>query len=627
WLPHSALVPLLGFPVERLRSPRSTLHSRLLALPRPGVAPGAVEQQVADILSRLGEAAPERAAEYARIMPTMTMGFHAPPTGRERAESMLIMMGWAAALLLVIACANVANLLLFQNLARRGALATMRAIGASGGRIARQDLIRSLLLAALGVGAGAGVGWGVARLFRGQLLSGMPEFEGLRLDDPGLLLWVGGAVLATTVLFGVAPAVLAGRFDLSVALASSRTRETGRLGPLRTALSAGQIALTLSLLVGGLLMVRTLMNFARVDTGVDVEGIVAATFDLPSGLEPAEQHALERRVLEVVSGEPGVQRAALDIFGPHGSQHVGRVGLPSAAGDASLPRVYLWQASPGWFELFGLEAVSGRTFEDADWRIPSTGAAVLTASLAERLFGSTQAVGRSIWVQGATPAERHVVGVVRDYTSLLSVVAESVEDALRPSGPTDAVFLPHGDVQLRQVTVFAKTTPSAPDVPERVQQAIESVVADGPSPEPYLLSDRVERIHREERLLGRLLLVLAGLGALMSGVGLFGAVYYTVSSRKQELGIRVALGADAARILRLVARSAAVIVGVGLAAGLLVAYPISMALQARLFGLEPLDVTSYALAAGALGLVALLACLAPAREALGTDPAAVLRQE
>jgi putative ABC transport system permease protein len=169
--------------------------------------------------------------------------------------------------------------------------------------------------------------------------------------------------------------------------------------------------------------------------------------------------------------------------------------------------------------------------------------------------------------------------------------------------------------------------PSSTNVPATVQSAIESEVADVPSPEPYLLEERVDRIHREERLLGRLLLTLAAFGALMSGVGLFAAIYFMVASRKRELGIRVALGADAIHILKLVTRSAAAIVLGGVAAGLLVAYPLSKALRSRLYGIEHLDPVSYGAAALALVLVTLLACLAPAREALRADPVAVLREE
>jgi putative ABC transport system permease protein len=455
---------------------------------------------------------------------------------------------------------------------------------------------------------------------------GLPDFAGLD-PDPNLMLLIVGALVATTILFGVVPALFAGRFDLGDALRASRMRETGRLASLRVALSGGQIALTLGLLIGGLLMFRTIANLRGIDTGVDIERVVGVTFDVPRDMEPGDLHALQRMVLDVVVSEPGVEGAALDMYGPHGSQFVAQVGVPADAENvAGLPRTLVWQVSPGWFELFGLGAISGRTFEDADWRIPSSAAAVLTESMARRIFGRSDVVGQAIWVRGAMPPERHVVGVVGNYTSF-TVTARQLDEARRAATPTDAVFLPHGDVSLRQITVFAKMAPSTPDVPNRVQAAIQSILPEAPSPEPYLLEDRVDQIYREERLLSRRLLTLAGFGALMSGVGLFAAIYFMVASRKRELGIRVALGADPIRILKLVTRSAAVIVLGGVTAGLVVAYPLSSALRSRLYGIEHLDPVSYGTAALALGLVALLACLAPAREALRADPVAVLRDE
>jgi putative ABC transport system permease protein len=624
WLPLGALVPLIGFTEAHLRSPRSAMHGNLLVLPGQRVPAGAVEEQVATLLRGYGEAHPERSEVLAKLTPAVVPGLHMPPEARERTFETLGTMSWAVGLLLAIACANVASLLLFQSLARRGAFATLRALGATTGRVARQHLLGSLLVAAMGVASGAGLAWGMAALFRGEVLLGMPEFEGI-VFDPVLVTWIAGALVVTTLLFGVLPAVTAGRFDLADALRASGARDSGRMGAARAVLSSGQIALALALSVGGLLMFRTLLNIQAVDTGVDVEHVVGAWFESPGEATPEQWHALQRRVLAAVSADPGVEVAALDMFGPHGSQSMQRVGLPGGAA-AQMPLTLTWQVSPGWFDLFGLDVVAGRPLEDADWRVPSTEAAILTASLARRLFGAADAVGRSVWIDRANPEERRVVGVVRDYTSLITVRAATVEAALRPSGPTDAVFLPFAD-PYGSATVFAKIDPSLRDGPARVQAAMESVLQDAPSPEPYLLQDRVDRIHREERLLSRLLLTLAALGALISGVGLFAAIFFMVASRKRELGIRVALGADAIRILKLVTRSAAAIVLGGVAAGLLMAYPLSSALRSRLYGVEHLDPVSYGTAALALGLVAFLACLAPAREALRADPVAVLREE
>jgi putative ABC transport system permease protein len=291
WLPHGALVPLAGFTPGRLESAQSIMHSRLVALPASGVTLAGVEQQVSEILARLGEANPDTAERFAQLRPSAVRGLHIPPAARERIYRSLSLIGWATALLLVIACANVANLLLFENLSRRGALATLRALGASTGRIARQHFVRSLLVAALGASGGAALAWMIGALFRGPPLLGMPSFDGLD-PDASLTLLIAGALVTTTILFGVVPALFAGRFDLGGALRASRTRETGRMASLRTVLSGGQIALTLALLVGGLLMLRTLANLRMVDTGVDIERVMGVTLDVPRDLGPEDLHNL-----------------------------------------------------------------------------------------------------------------------------------------------------------------------------------------------------------------------------------------------------------------------------------------------------------------------------------------------
>jgi predicted permease len=629
WLPFGALVPLVGFTLARLESPRSTMHSDFIVLPNDGVSPDSIEARVRTILGQMAEDDAERRDELARVRPSVAAGLHTGPELRDRNRRTLAMMLSVAALLLVIACANVANLLLFQNLARRGAVATRRALGATTGQLARQHMVGGLVLGLLGGLAGLGVGWLISYLFTGGLLLGMPDVEAFR-PDPRLGLWIGCAVMTSVVLFSTIPAILAGRFDLGDALRSARTGETGRLGGLRTALSTAQIGLTLGLLVSGLLVGRTLRNLNSFPTGVDIDGVVGVTVDVPSGLQAAEAHALQRALLQAASYEVGVERAALDLFGPHGSESRARVGLPEDAEErrASRPRVLAWQVSPGWFDLFGVRTVSGRVFSDEDWRVPSSGTAVVTESLARRLFGTSDAVGRAIDVEGATPPERTIVGVTADYTSRITMTDEP-DAALRPGGPTDAVFVPYGDMRgpIRQITVFAKMVRSAKDVPVRLKAAIEAQLPDAPAAEPWFLQDRVDRLYQEERLLLHLLSVLSGFGALLAGVGLFGALYYMTSSRVHEFAIRAALGADRRRIFSIVAGAAAWIVLLGSITGTLVAIPISRVLAHRLFGVEALDPVSYGVAVAAVILVAFVACVAPARAACGADPVAVLREE
>ena len=618
WFPLSAMVPLLGMAPERLLRGQSTSHNNLIVLPREGVTLEAAEAQIAEILSRLGEGSSEIARYMAQLRPRLLGGLHTSPLAREQTYSALRLMAWAVGLILAIACANVANLLLFRNLARRGALATRRALGASSGRIARQHITESLILGVLGSVVGIGVAWLIALPFRGQRLLRIPAFEGFTLDW-AVLGFVAATAVGTALIFGVVPAVLAGRFNLRAALLASQTRDTGQAGPLRSALSVGQIALTLSLMVGGLLMARTIANLYAIDTGVDIEGVAKLTVNSPRDLEADELQALQRRLLDGVLRLPEIDAAALDLYGPHSSAFFGRLNLIEAP-QAEPIRAMMFPVTPGWFDLFGVGAIAGRTFQDSDWGSSSQGGVVLTASLARRLFGRTDVAGRTLLAGPRGLEERRIVGVVRDYRSAAS-----------PAEPTDAFFVTDAFFAMyavtRQMTLLVRTNSFNPEVAGRVRTVVESTLPGIPVPDPHLVSEDVDAIHQEKRMLSRLLWILSGFGVLMSGVGLYGVIVFAVSHRKREFGIRLALGADSAQIMRLVLGSAVTIVAAGTALGMLGAYGLSRLLESRLFGVETFDLTSYAGAAALLAMVAALACLAPARAALRSDPVATLRQE
>jgi predicted permease len=468
------------------------------------------------------------------------------------------------------------------------------------------------------------VAWLLTLAFEGESLVRMPAFEGFSLDMRTAAFVIATVVVAALV-FGVAPAVLAGRFDLGAALRATGDRETGRSGALRSALAAGQIGLTLALVTAALLMVRTIANLRSVDTGLDIDNVATLFLSPPGDLGPEEAFGLQRRLLEATEAVPGVERAALDRFGPHGATYRAGVALPGRmpprADTYNLQEVYsrpiAWEVTPGWFELFGVQLIHGRTFVDDDWRVPSTDAVVLTASLARRVFGRTDVVGQVVDVRlRGEPEARTIVGVVGDYTSLN-----------RPSEPTDAIFLPYGAIQTSQMSVMAKISPSAPEALEQVRRVAESLFPDLPVPEPAFLSERVENLHSEEGLLERLLGILSSFGVLLSTVGLFGVVFFIVNHRQREFGIRRALGADTTGIIALIVRAALLIVAGGTLIGLAMAFGLSRVLESRLFGVGSLDPFAYLGAAGVVLLAAVLACLAPTRVALRSDPVTVLRSE
>ena len=262
-----------------------------------------------------------------------------------------------------------------------------------------------------------------------------------------------------------------------------------------------------------------------------------------------------------------------------------------------------------------VSAVSGRTFRGSDWDASSPLPAVVTAPLARRLFGHTDVVGRRVRVGQRTLEEAEIVGVVGD-----------LRVAQVQSPPDQAVFLasPPGS---SIVTILARSSESGPRVPDAIRAAVEAVVPSIPVAQPAPLTDRIDLQLSEQRIFARLLALLSSLAVLVTAVGLYGVIAFAVAGRKREFGIRLALGADGARIVRLALGSAFAIVSGGTALGLVGAYGLSRVLESRLFGVQAVDAASYTGAAVLLAVVALLACWAPARAALRVDPVATLRQE
>ncbi|HEX5436212.1 MAG TPA: FtsX-like permease family protein, partial [Gemmatimonadaceae bacterium] len=599
-------------------------HGLFIVRPKRGVSLDAVRGQLRAILRRLAHAGLgiESERRLANVEPMLTPGLGVSPEVRPSIESALHLLAGVIALVLLIACANVANLLLFRNVARRRMVTTQRALGASPGRIAREHLVQSLVLGVLGSAAGLGVGWLIAFAFRGQTLGRGPAFQGLPLDHR-IAIFAALASVVTALLFGTLPAALAGRFDLASALRQTGLHHTGRAARFRSTLAAAQLALTLTLGVGALLLVRTVHNLNTADTGLDFRGVAFMWQSHRLNMTRAEADALARRVMAAVERVPGVQRAALGPpdLDPHpGARVMARVGPPGAPDDARVD-ARIVPVTPGWFRIFHIPTASGRVFSEHDWKEGPPYNVVLTASLARKLFGSENAVGRTLDGAGHTSAgvfsrpELHVIGVVPNLSGNQS-----------PGVPKDAVFVTYA---FRPVTgsfsLVLRTRRFDAQMAQSIRTAIHGVLPNELVDEPVPLS--AASAHREQETLSQLLVLLSALAAILAAVGLYGVIAFAVAGRRRELAIRVALGAEAWRIARLVVRFAAAIIGTGTLLGLGGTYVMSRALQGRLFGVGPLDPASYIVGATLLGVVAAVACAIPALRAVRVDPVATLREE
>ena len=616
WLPFGALGPLAGAPEERIRGRAGAPHGLFILRPHRDAKPAAVRAQLGGILERLARDEPryDDDARLAGAEPRISRGIGMPPDLRPGVMASLGLVAGAVALVVLIACANVANLLLFRNVARVGAVTTRRALGASPGRIAREQLVQGLFLGVSGAGMGLGVGWGTSILMRGASLGGVPASDPLPFDGRVALFAVAASVL-TTLIFGTLPAFVAGRFDLASSLRRTGRQHTGGLANVRAALAAGQLALTLTLGVGALLLVRTVHNLATADTGLDAHGVAYTLQAHTVALDRAGQDLLAREVLDALESVPGVERAAMgppDLDVTWGTSEVA-VGPPGAT-DEQRVKARVQPVTPGWFPIFRVAAVSGRVFGEDDGSSPSTARVVLTSSLARELFGEGEAVGRALEGVPGGP-EYDVIGVVPDLAG-----------SGAPDRPRDVLFVTYDSAPVTAMfPLVVRTRTYDADMARRLGAAIAHALPSDPVRNPQAITGT--RAHREQRTLGRLLGLLSALAATLAAVGLYGIIAFVVAGRREEFGIRLALGSEPSHIARLVFRYGGSIVGAGTLVGLPGAYGLAGALRSRLFGVTALDPLSYLGGAAFLGVVAALACWVPARRAMAVDPVATMRRE
>ena len=615
WMPKSAWVPVSGFPRERLWSRDSRLNQWFVARPRRGISLEAGQHQINQLLQGMALADPGPGSYLNNLDATLHRGL-LHPFIRQMLYPALGVLAGAVMLMLLIPCANVANLLLVREVHRRGEVAVRRALGASVGRIVRNRIVESVLLGTVGTLAGLAIAWLIGLMFLGESLLGLEDFEGFVLDVR-VLGFASAAVLVTALLFGTLPAALAGRFDLSRGLRNAGSKATGGHSVIRHGMSALQIALSLTLLIGSILLGRSVRNLYGVDAGLTAEGVSISTIsDWRLGLDAPALEALHRRLLDAVEAVPGVQAAALDAYGPYFTRLPGRISSLGPS-DADAERADIYWASPGWFALMRVDMVSGRAFRGPDWNSSGPPKLIVTDPLARRLFGRTDVIGQTVFVGIRTLEEAEIVGVVGDLR---------LYDLRSP--PDEAFFLSRPRPGLTGiVTTLVRTSTSDPGVADGVRRAVEAVVPSLPVPQLTPLTDRIDVQLSEQRIFARLLGLLSSLAVLLAAVGLYGVIAFAVASRKREFGIRLALGADGVRISRLVFKSAATIVFLGTLLGLAGAYVLSRVIESRLFGVEAVDVTSYVAAVALFSVVAVLACWVPGAAAVRVDPVDTLRTE
>jgi len=536
---------------------------------------------------------------------------------------LLVLMG-AAGLLLLIGCANVANLLLVRAAGRDGELAVRTALGAGRSRLVRQLATEAMVPFLVGGTVGAVLATLGVRAFAALAGGAIPRLAGAGVDRIALAFALA-ATLLTGIVFGVLPALRFARMNVSGTLRSIGRSNLGssERRRARTAIVGSEVALAVVLLVVAGLVVRSFRELMAVDPGFRREGVVTFRLDLPQQRygEPAKLRTFVARLDDRIAALPGVTRNARVLRTPLSNYdfNVGFTvdGRPVTPGTRK-PAVQVRIASPGYFETMGIRLASGRTFARTD-DATAPQVVVINRAMARVHFAGEQAIGKRIWLGWEEDGVRRggeIVGVVDD-----------VRQFGLARAPEPEMYLPYDQTPVRQMTVVARTTAS----PEAVFAAARAAVHDIDAALPLFELTTLERHFQDSaarpRLYMTLLMSFAGVAVLLAAIGLYGVVSYSVRQQSHELGVRIALGASRADVVRLVLGSSLRVTVSGAALGIVGAIAVSGTLKALLYGVSATDPWTYAAVVALMVSVGALASWLPARQATSIDPASALRSE
>lgn len=535
---------------------------------------------------------------------------------RSMAANLSLWLALVAGMVLVIASANVANLLLARSTARVRELAVRSSLGAGRGRLMRQHLTESLLLAVMGGLAGL-----LVAFLGGALVRQFPVPPAAGDLNGRVLGFTLGISIVTGLLFGVLPAVRASRVDPSEGLKDSRSASNLGRGRLRRGLIVLQVAMSLVLLVGAGLFVRSLQQVYAIDPGVDLDELMVVSMALErAGVPESERPELYRLAAERVRAVPGVSRTAVVHFTPFSGASMGvpaRVGGRDTADVPNFANINL--AGIGYFEVAGIRILAGREFgpEDAASQEP---VAVVNESLAREIAPSGTAVGSCVAfsAQVREGGCTRIIGVAENTRSRF--LDESVGPVVYRSWDRRPGMIPWGGPAL-----VVRVARGAPASAEDVRAAVQGLRPDM----PYVSVRPLPELVRDEllpyRLSATLFSLFAALALVLAAVGVYGVLAYFVTERTSEIGIRRSLGAPRLAVLRLVVRQGMGPVVIGVVIGLGVAYAGSTLLASLLFGVEARDPLTFASVAVFLLIVSVAATLLPARRATRVDPVVALR--
>jgi predicted permease len=540
----------------------------------------------------------------------------------EYTSPLLVLMGLVG-LVMLVACANVANLLLARGAARRREFAVRFAVGAGRARIVGQLLTESLLLTSI-----AGVVGAVFAVWGAQVLVGFisssdnPIVMDLR-PDMRLIGFTGGLTFLTALLCGLVPALRTTRVDVTRSLKESSRAVSGSVR-LQKALVVSQVALSMLLVVGAGLFLNSFRHLLAVDSGFDATDVVLVRANaIGAGHRGPRANQFFETLLGRTRAVPGIESAGLS-WAPPISQGFGNNGTIAIAGRDPRPdedRV-VWSnfVSPGYFQTIGQTLLAGRDFADRD-RQGAPRVAIINQSLARYFFGDENPMGRLIapWDGRTRAPDCEIVGIVDDAAHF---------DLKEP--PKRVVYVPYDqgpDFLQGENMVLAVRTSSAPGAVASQARELVAQIDSAVLVESETLEAHVDKSTARERLLALLSGFLGLLALLLAAIGLYGVMAYSVTGRTGEIAIRLALGARPGAVLSMVLREGGVLVLAGVCLGVVASLALSRVLAALLFGVSPRDAAAFAGAVGVMAVVALLGTLLPARRAAGVEPSLALREQ
>jgi putative ABC transport system permease protein len=595
----------------------------ILGRMKPGVTLAQANADMDTVARHLAEDYPKSNKGWGVSVVPLTNEFLNPDTKK----GLPLLLG-AVGFVLLIACANVANLLLARGAARQREVAVRASVGASRRQIFTQFLIESLALASVGGVLGVGLAWMLMK----AILASMPPYTLLseadvRMSVPVLLFTVVTVMLAG-VLFGCAPALRAARMNLNEVLkeGGGSARSTRRHG-LRRALVIAEFALALSLLAGGGLAIHSLWNLAHVDLGFRSDHLL--TFDLPvtkGRLTDAVQiTTFYRQLLEKIQALPGVTSVSACEGGP--LQGV-RFGMPfQIAGKevtdmAQRPVAGFNMVSPDFFKVFGIRMAQGRALNDQDIA-GGLQVAIVNEDFAKKFFGGVDPLSQRVLVEQLVPG---VTKYGPPVAWQIVGVSQEVRNGRREQDFPE-IDVPFWQSPWPQARIAVRAAVEPENLTRSIAGIVQSMDPDLPLGTPRTMDQIMDQSLSPQRFTAGLFAGFAAIALLLAAVGIYGVMSFAVAQRTHEIGLRMALGADQGRVLALILKEGMILAGVGLALGLFGAYGVGKVMHGLLYNVAVFDFAAFGAVAAALLLAGLLACLIPAHRATLVDPMQALRQE